>query len=152
MRWITRLLVLAIIGYLALPYYSLYRLDHALVANDTVQLNRYIDLDQVRSGLKRGLRVEGGGQQEGMASRIFRETANSMSAFTVDRVVTMDWVRQQLSGTGGERGAVSLYESLDHAFFESPNRFLVRLGELGENPLHFMMRREGLVWRVTELY
>ncbi len=152
MRWIMRLLVLAMIGYLALPYYSLYRLDHALAANDTLQLNRYIDLDQVRSGLKRGLRIEGSGQQEGMASRIFRGTANSMSAFTVDRVATLDWVRQQLSGAGGEQEALSLFESLDHAFFESPNRFLVRLGELSGDHLFFMMRREGLVWRVTELY
>ncbi len=152
MRWIVRLLFLAIITYGILPYYSLYRLNHALTTNDVVQLDRYIDLAHVRENYKRGLHIEKGNQQEGMASTMFRGAANSMSAFTVDQVVTIDWIRIELTGAGQNKAGNSLFDTLDHAFFESPNRFLVRLGELGDNPIMLMLRRDGLVWRLTELY
>ena len=60
MRWIIRLLFLAIIAYGILPYYSLYRLNHALVTNDVVQMGRYIDLGGVRENYKRELRIDKG--------------------------------------------------------------------------------------------
>lgn len=83
---------------------------------------------------------------------MFRGAANSMSAFTVDQVVTIDWIRNLLTGADQKQAANSMFDTLDHAFFESPNRFLVRLGELGKDPIILMMRREELVWRLTEIY
>lgn len=152
MRWIVRLLFLAVILYGILPYYSLYRLDHALVANDLSRLDKYIDLHQVRENYKRGLRIESKNQNEGLASRMLRDGANSMSAYTVDQAVTIEWIRHRLSGAQqGETGA-SIYDTLDHAFFDSPNQFLVRLGELNDNPTVLIMKRNGMVWRLSEMY
>ncbi len=152
MRLIVRLLFLAVILYGILPYYSLYRLDHALVANDTVQLGKYIDLEQVRDNYKRSLRIEKNSHDEGFASRMLRDGANSMSAYTVDQAVTIDWIRQRLSGSDQRETASSMFDQLDHAFFDSPNQFLVRLGELSDNPTVLIMKRDGLVWRLSELY
>lgn len=148
---ILRLLLLAVLLYGSIPYYSLYRLNHALVVNDQLQMNKYIDLSQIRTQYKESLRIDQSGQ-EGAFSRMFRGTANSMSAMTVDQLVTVDWVRQKLSRAERDQIGQSMFERLDHAFFEGANTFLVRLGTLGEEPLHLIFRREGLVWRLSALH
>ncbi|MBC8519080.1 MAG: DUF2939 domain-containing protein [Gammaproteobacteria bacterium] len=152
MRWIVRLLFLAVILYGILPYYSLYRFDHALVANDVSQLGKYIDLQQVQENYKRVLRIESRDHNEGLASRMLRDGANSMSAYTVDQAVTIEWIRHRLSGANRGETGVSIYDTLDHAFFDSPNQFLVRLGDLGDDPTVLIMKRHGMVWRLSELY
>ncbi len=58
-----RLLILAALAYGVIPYYSLYRLDNALMINDTAQLNRYIDLGQVQGHYKQSLQIERQGQK-----------------------------------------------------------------------------------------
>lgn len=151
MRWLIRFSLLMLLLYMAVPYYSLYRFNHALVVNDTVQLNRYIDLNQLRAHYKVSMKIDQR-SGEGGFSRMFRDTANAMSAATVDQVVTVDWVRYQLTGAERDQIGASMFDSLDHAFLEGPNTFLVRLGELGEDPLHLLLQRDGLVWRLTTLY
>ncbi len=151
MRWLVRLSLLMLLLYMVVPYYSLYRLNHALIVNDTVQLNRYIDLNQLRAHYKHALTI-GRRSEEGGFSRMFRDTANAMSAATVDQMVTVDWIRYQLTDAKRDQIGASMLDSLDHAFFEGPNTFLIRLGELGDDPLHLLLQREGLVWRLTTLY
>lgn len=148
---ILRLLLLAALLYGAIPYYSLYRMNHALVVNDGVDLARYIDLQQIRQQYKASLHIDQSGQ-EGTFSRMFRGTANSMSALTVDQLVTMEWVRQKLVRAERDQIGESMFERLDHAFFEEPNTFLVRLGVLGKEPLHLILQREGWVWRLSEIH
>ncbi len=148
---ILRLLLLAALLYGAVPYYSLYRLNHALVVNDTVDLQRYIDLDQVRSQYKASLHIEQQGQ-EGALSRMFRGTANSMSAVTVDQLISIDSIRRKLARAERDQIGESMFERLDHAFFEGPNTFLVRLGTLGNDPLHLLLQRQGVIWRVGQIH
>lgn len=148
---ILRLLLLAALLYASVPYYSLYRLNHALVVNDSAQLNRYIDLEQVRSQYKASLRIDEAGQ-EGAFSRMFRGTANSMSALTVDQMVSIDWIRQKLSRAEPGQIGQSMFDRLDHAFFEGPNTFLVRIGSLGGEPLHLILQREGVLWRLSQIH
>ena len=151
MRWILRLLFLAVLLYAVLPYYSLYRLNHALMVDDMAQLNQYIDLEQIKESYKRGLRIEQGGGTNSFTGML-RGTANSMSALTVEQLVTVEWVRREL--TGAKQGEVggSLYDRLDHAFFEAPCKFLVRLGTLEESPSHLIFMRDGWNWRLTSIY
>lgn len=148
---ILRLMLLAALLYGVVPYYSLYRFNHALVIHDHEDMSRYLDLHQLRQHYKESLRISQSGG-EGAITRMFRGTANTMSALTVDQLVTMDWIRRKL--VLAEQGQIgqSMFERLDHAFFEGPNTFLVRLGRLGEEPLHLLFRRDGLVWRLSALY
>jgi len=148
---ILRLLILATLLYGSIPYYSLYRLNHALVVNDTAQLNRYIDLNQVRVAYKQSLQIDQQGQ-EGAFSKMFLGTANTMSALTVDQMVSIEWIRQKLTGASQEQIGSSMFDQLDHAFFEGPNTFLVRLGALSGDPLHLILERQGLVWRLSALH
>lgn len=133
------------------PTYSLYRLNHALVVNDSADLQRYIDLDQLRQQQKESLRIEQSGQ-EGAIARMFRGTANTMSALTVDQLVTLDTIRHRIARAERDQIGESMFARIDHAFFEGPNTFLVRLGIFGDDPMHLILRREGLVWRLTALH
>lgn len=146
-----RLLLLLLLIYGAIPYYALYRMDHALVVNDHQVMQRYIDLEQIQQHYKERLRIEQGRQGD-VLSRMFRSTANSMSELTVNQVVTMDWVRYQLSGAESQQVGQSLFPRLDHAFFEGIDTFVVRVGKLGHDPLHLKMTREGVVWRLSAIY
>ncbi len=148
---ILRLLLLAGLLYGGLPYYSLYRLNHALVVDDQGDLERYVDLQQVRSQYKASLHIEQRGE-EGVLSSMFRGTANSMSALSVDQLVTRQSIRQQLSQAGPGEIGESMFGRIDHAFFEGVDSFLVRLGPLGSDPLQLILRRDGLVWRLSAMY
>ncbi len=148
---ILRLVILVALIYGSIPYYSLYRMNHALVVNDRADLTRYIDLQEIRQQYKSSLRIDQTGQEGGF-SRMFRGTANSMSALTVDQLVTMEWVRNKLARAERDQIGESMLERLDHAFFEGPNTFLVRLGVLGKEPLHLILQREGMVWRLSQIH
>ncbi len=83
---------------------------------------------------------------------MFRGAANTMSEATVNQVVSVEWLRRKLTGVERDQIGESMVGRIDHAFFEGPNTFLVRLGELGNDPLHLILMREGLVWRLSALY
>ena len=55
MRFIGYLLLLALIAYGLWPYYSLYRLDGAIVRPDTTELATLVDLPAIRANYKRRL-------------------------------------------------------------------------------------------------
>ena len=152
MRWISRLLFLAIVLYVVLPYYSLYRLEHALVIDDVEQISHFIDLEQVRKNYKLGLRIREGEGREGVVKQLFRGTANAMSEMTVDQLVSLNWVRKQLVAAESGQVGQSMFASLDHAFFEFPNQFMVRLGTLENNPTHLIFVREDWVWRLVAIH
>jgi hypothetical protein len=46
----------------------------------------------------------------------------------------------------------SLWQHTSFIFFESPTRFMIRLGNLGHNPLYIEMTLQAWVWRVTAIY
>lgn len=41
---------------------------------------------------------------------------------------------------------------MTYAFFDGPDRLLLRIGELDENPVHAHLSLQGLQWRITAVY
>ena len=152
------LLILGVLAYAAYPYVSLWRLDRALVQNDAATEAALIDLAaiqaQVTASVKRETeRVIGRGDDD--VSRFFREGAGALANRAVTRLVDRNWVRTRLrrDGKPGEqRPFPSLLQHVDYAFFERWDRFNVRLGALGDDPVHVQWRFEDGVWRVVAMY
>lgn len=76
----------------------------------------------------------------------------------LDQAITLDWVRSTLlaatrraNSEAGPQGNSSLIGAVDFAFFESWNRFVIRLGRLGESPTFVILTLDGAEWRVTDI-
>ncbi len=155
MKYVCAAVLLVLLGYGAWPYVYLYRLDRALMENDRQTLATLVDLDSIRATRNRLLNqkvektVGGEGQIQDMVRSSARWLGNAVEA-TID----LDWVRKTLRWREpeGEDGYPSIISHATFAFFDAPARFLVRIGPLGENPVHLRMALRDWDWRVTEIY
>ena len=156
MKYLLPLLLLAVLIYIAWPYVNLLRLDRALMTNDQETLAKLVDIEAVRETRKKNIEQElkrSLGPQ-GVMPEFMQEGARWMGAAAVDTTITWDWLREKLRWNKNTRPDVypSIISDLSYAFFESPTRFIVRIGELGSNPLHLRMVFKNWRWRVTEIY
>ena len=156
MRYLFLLLFVAILSYAGWPYVNLYRLDRALMQNDQAALQELVDLDALKAQHKSMLeqQVERSiGQQPGPISNLVRDGALWYGTQT-SAAITLDSVRQRLrlQRVSAPDAYPSIITDTTFAFFEWPTRFLIRLGDLGEQPIHVRMTLEDWRWRVTGIY
>ncbi|EXJ15944.1 DUF2939 domain-containing protein [Imhoffiella purpurea] len=158
MRFIGYLILLAAIGYGLWPYYSVYRLDDAISLQDKGQLAEMLDLRAIRANYKQ--RIAAGvkdvlpAEDPNSVMGWLRQNIDRLGDTALEQAITVDWARQTL------RDAVTratgqtppyLLAAVDYAFFESFDRFLIRIGELGRGAAHV---RLGLVdgkWKITDI-
>lgn len=151
-------LLFGLLGFLAWPYVTVYQLDQALLGNDTSQLNKLVDINAVRLQRKQTAKRESDrlvGEGDGDVRQFFRDTLRSLTGSAVDAIIDMDWVRTELRRDGkpaNARPVPSLLDSVSYAFFEAPDHFLIRLGELGDNPVHVRLALEDWRWRVVAVF
>jgi hypothetical protein len=156
---IRTLVMLLVLAYGAWPYVDLWRLDRALRENDAAMLSALVDLQAIQARrtavLERQIAdaVPGRGPIPGM----IREGARLATQGAVEPAVTLDWVRQTLRWRASAADAPypSLIDRARFAFFDRlfwPDRFLVRVGELGEQPLHLRLALQDWKWRLSEVY
>ncbi|MBK5941923.1 DUF2939 domain-containing protein [Halochromatium roseum] len=76
----------------------------------------------------------------------------------LDQAITLDWVRSTLlaaarraDSEAGPQGDSRFIAAVDFAFFEGWNRFVIRLGRLGESPTFVILTLDGADWRVTDI-
>ena len=156
MRLLYFLLFLAILAYAGWPYVNLYRLDRALMQNDRTALNALVDLDALRvqhkAMLERQVR-RSIGDQHGPISDLVRDGARWFGTQTSE-AIDLEWVRQRLrrQRPSAPDAYPSIITDTTFAFFEWPTRFLIRLGDLGQDPIHVRMSLEDWRWRVTGIY
>ena len=154
-KYLSRLLFLLVIGYLAWPYFHLYQLHRAVINNDSAAIKKLVDLEKVNQVFKDNLKWQ------------MNHTVNTSSSLFPEAVKQG---AQTLMGTLGNLAAEavvidaqslldrlhkingSLWEKTTFAFFESPTRFTIRLGQLGRNPIHIQMTLQDWSWRVTAIY
>ena len=157
MRYLCLLLVLALAVAVAWPYVYLYRLDRALLENDRATLAALVDMERLRANHKAALehRIERTVGREGPVARMAREGARWINEQAADRVIDLDWVRERLrrpEGGAAEDAYPSILRHTRFAFYDSPTTFLVRIGELGRDPVHLRMGLRDWEWRVQGIY
>lgn len=157
MKTLASLVFLALLGFLTWPYYQVWQLNQALALRDQAALAPMVDLPAVREQVKRRLNKEVNGAMEEVVSNAFvdwiQDGLRRMGGDAVERLVTLDWVREQLlSKSPPPPPLTGFLEQISYAFFEAPDRFLIRIGELGDNPVHVRLSLQGGIWRVTGVY
>lgn len=158
MRFIGYLLLLALVGYGLWPYYGLYQLDAAVSAEDTGRLANVVDLAAIKRNYKKRIAAGVKGvmptdDPHGITSWV-RQNVERLGESALDQVITLQWVRNTLrdaiTQASGQKSPY-LFGAVDFAFFESYNRFLVRLGELGEGETHIRLTLIDKQWKVTDI-
>ena len=155
MRFLFAPLLLAVLLYGGWPYFDYYRLDQALASNESRELEDYLDLEAIKAGRARASEIQLQRDLPGQdtVSGVVREGARLLHRAT-SAETTADTVRERLRDTravAGQPGR-SLVERTDFAFFESPTRFVARLGALAEAPTFIEMTQRDWRWRVTGVY
>ena len=155
MKALASLLFLCILAFLIWPYTAVYRLDRALAQHHRQTLSEMIDIDSVRDQIKRRLN-KNLDSSIGNVSNDFIDWLQAgiqkLGAGAVDQMVDTDWVASQLRSHNPNPAEGGFMDQLSYAFFDGPDRLLLRIGELGENPVHAHLKLEGAEWRITAVY
>ena len=158
MRFVGYLAVFALIAFGVWPYYSVFRLDDALSKNSTAELGALVDLPAIRANYK--ARVATGANQilppadPNSALGWIRQNLERLGDSALDQAITLEWVRDTLRDAtvrATNQTPPYLLAGIDYAFFESYNRFLIRIGELGRGATHVRLSLQGTEWRVTDI-
>ena len=158
-RILIYLILFAVLGYGLWPYYTIFRLDNALAERDPTAIAPYVDLAAIRANYKERL----GGTMNAFVPRDnsdgervvgwLADNLRKLGDSALDQAITLEWVRNMLvdaaSRASGD-GTSRFMAGIDFAFFESWDRFVIRLGKLG-NATHVVLRLEGAEWRVTDV-
>jgi hypothetical protein len=160
MRILGYLFLILLIVYGAWPYYHVYRLDDALGRNDTAALTGLVDVRAIRANyrerLDRGLGLQTLPQPEDAGGALvwLQQNLQRLGDAALEQTITMEWINNTLKAAAArasDKQPPYFIAGIDFAFFESYDRFLIRLGELGENETHVRMRLEGTTWWVTDI-
>ncbi|MCP5140946.1 MAG: DUF2939 domain-containing protein [Gammaproteobacteria bacterium] len=146
------LILLAALAWIAYPYLHVYRLGMALKDNDRAAIAELVDVDAVRNDQRTRMEQRANqaiGKGDDPISKLLRDGASILGAAAIDTTVDQTWVRKQLTDGGKLPDMIT---RVDYAFFDAWNSFVVRVGELGDNPLHFRMAFADWRWRVVALY
>ena len=159
LRILGYLVLLALLGYGMWPYYTVFRLDDAVRESEPKAIAPFVDLAAIQASyavrLAPGLPVFEPRNAPGADQVIVWLTANlpRLGDAALDQAITLDWVRDALR-EAAERTTESrpalLIDAVDFAFFESWNRFVVRIGPLGSET-SVVLGLEWPQWRVVDL-
>ncbi len=155
MKALASLLLLFILAFLVWPYTAVYRLDQALAQHHRQTLAEMIDIESVRDQIKRKLN-KNLDSSIGNVSNSFidwlQDGIQKLGADAIDEMVNTDWVAAQLRSHNPNPNEGGFFGQLSYAFFDGPDRLLLRIGELDDNPVHAHLKLEGTQWRITAVY
>lgn len=149
MKYVIVGIVATVAVYLSWPYAYLYRIDKALTENDHGTLNRLVDLTAVRAEIGRNIigdrDVTPGADTDGVLGWL-KGKVREFGEHAIEESIDLSWVTRTLTAQGPFRRLTT------HAFFESWDEFVIRLGSLGNNPVHVRMTLVRGNWRITAIY
>lgn len=155
MKGFFALLFLITLAFLIWPYTAVYRLDQALQTNDQQTLSEMIDLASIREQIKRKLN-KNVQSTIGEVSNSFIDWLQNgiqrMGADAVEHMVDNQWVVTQLRSHNRKSEQGGILDRMTYAFFDGPDRLLLRIGDLDDNPVHAHLSLQGLQWRITAVY
>jgi len=153
------LILLAAVVYGIWPYYTIFRLDRALSESDPKAIAPFVDLPAVQQHYKKRLTssvdafVPRGNTDGDRVVAWLAQNLQKLGDTALDQAITLEWVRNELRDAAAratDKRPAYFMAGIDFAFFESWNRFVIRLGELGSET-NVVMRLEGTDWRITDV-
>jgi len=153
----------------ASPYLTLQQMRQAAQAQDAQSLSEHVDWPSLRDSLKTGVQARLAQQDlnpQGQPSRAAvwgAAVAGALLGPMVDRLITPESLSRLLQGQGPGAAALASAQAASEpaaqalewsSHFEGINRFVFSVRKPGadEEPIHLVLRREGLVsWKLAEL-
>jgi len=142
-----------LLGYLAWPYATLWRIDWAVRGGDLATLAGHVDLASVQGEIKKRLNKDAASSIGELSDSFIRWLEAAIGARgnqAVEQLVTLPWVQQRLQGP--DEGGGGFLGRVTYAFFEAPDRFVVRIGPANGDPIWMRLALRRLDWRVAALY
>ena len=158
MRFLGYLVLFALIAFGIWPYYYVFKLDDALGKVETTELADLTDLPAIRANFKS--RLDAGanavlppGDSDSVMGWL-RQNLDRLGTSALDQAITDSWVQNTLREAvtrATNQSPPYLIAGIDFAFFESYDRFLIRIGELGKGATHVRLSLEGSQWKITDV-
>jgi hypothetical protein len=158
-RLLGYLLVLAVLAYGLWPYYTVFRLDDAVREAEPEALAPFVDLAAIQANYAARITTPVPAFQPrgdpGADQVVLWLNTNlpRLGDAALDQAITLEWVQNSLreaaQRTTESRPALFM-EAIDFAFFESWNRFVIRLGPIGSET-HVVLGLEDQNWRIVDL-
>ncbi|PPU78761.1 hypothetical protein XcuCFBP2542_00775 [Xanthomonas cucurbitae] len=152
------------------PYLAIRGISQAIAERDAAQLDRYVDFPSLRVNLKAQLddylvRQAGSGLQASLLGGFALQLASGISSAGVDTLVTPLGIGALLQGHSvwnrmiGETVSADTYAAPAPARplqgasqrFESTRRFTATTQTAAGAPVVFVLTRQGLRWRLTDI-
>jgi len=154
MRYLSFLLFSAVIAAILWPYVTVFRLSSAISENDIPSLNVLLDMPAIQRNYEATSQASlpDLSQLNGNNSALGTMLQNGLEHLNkaiVEHSIDVNWAVGILQPHNHPE---SLFQRFSFGFFESPTRFMVRLGELGQHPTHFYMTWQDWQWRVVAIY
>ena len=147
--------VLLLLAFLAWPFTVIYRLDQALQTNDRQVIEQLVDIESIQLQIKRKMNKEVESSIGDVSNDFVAWLQNGLQRLgdnAIDQLVTTDWVLAQLRSHNPDPRRGGFFQHLTYAFFDSPDSLLLRIGELGDNPVHARLSLQKLEWRINAIY
>jgi len=164
MRRLFLLILILLAVYIAYPYWTLHRLEQALLSNNAETLKRIVDFPAVRASIK--AQVEGGLRQKseelGQTRPVLGDIGKALTSIlgpsviggTVDSWVTPEAILNNPTVVEHREKDEGFGDSTTYAFFSGPTTFKVDIKDPNEadSPTFVaIMTLEGVRWRVTDV-
>jgi len=165
--------LLLLLGLFASPYLTLYQMRQAAQAQDAQGLSEHVDWPSLRDSLKTGVQARLAHQdvnEQGQPTRAAAwgaAVAGALLGPMVDSLITPQSLSRLMQGQSPGSAALGLpspqakseqeaeAKALEwNSHFEGINRFVFSVRKPGadEEPIHLVLRREGLLnWKLAEL-
>ncbi|KOR28998.1 hypothetical protein TI04_09665 [Achromatium sp. WMS2] len=147
--------LLCLFVYLFWPYLELWRLEQAALKDDDMAVASFIDLKAIQVGIKRRLNKDFSESNTKMSDEFviwIQDGIQRLGTKAVEELVDLRWVKQQLLTKNIVSKGGGFLRHIGYAAFTSPNKFLVRIGDVNSNPvyLHFVLSFRG--WLLSAIY
>lgn len=139
-------------AYLSWPYVTLWRLDAAVRSAGSQRLEDFVDLDAVRTELKRKLNKDMASTIDDLSDPFIRwldAGIQAMGREVIDRLVTLDWIRERLLAHSPPAQSAGFLSQISQARFEAADGFHLHIGPANADPVKVRMRLEGFSWRIA---
>lgn len=168
------LAVILLVGYVAYPYWSLYRLGEALEIGDEAALKRYVDWRSVRAGLKEdfsgmlsreaGRAIAEGDREALVGGAIASALGSALIEPVIDLVVTPEGLAALIregrmkrddpgTGYGGHPDRrEGILDHLSFAFFTGPATFEAEFEAESGKEIVAVMQLNGVRWQLVRLH
>lgn len=164
MRRLFLLLLILLAIYVAYPYWTLYRLEQALLTNNAETLKKIVDFPAIRASTK--AQIEGKLLQKSqelgekrpvlgdIGEALTKILGSSVIGGTVDDLVTPEALLSNPTVVEHREKDEGFWDYMTYAFFSSPTTFRVDAKDPNEADaptITATMTLEGVRWRVTDV-